>query len=175
MLKGRASPSRKSRRAYQDSWQSRVRPLLAQILGGSLRTLASSCSASSNRSRRSASVIASPSTRSSTARRMFPQPEGERKGATRRFLVTTSSEPARRGRGKVPAPIAQKAQPAAWLGTRGGCGVKALLKNKEARMELKLQFRVAREKNREGSHGSDNALPQMRKTTGPGCHPVRPH
>jgi hypothetical protein len=46
---------------------------------------------------------------------MFPQPEGERKGATGRFLVTTSSEPARRGRGKVPALIAQKAQPAAWL------------------------------------------------------------
>jgi hypothetical protein len=26
-----------------------------------------------------------------------------------------------------------------------------------------------------GSHGSDNALPEMRKTNGPGCHPLRPH
>jgi hypothetical protein len=26
-----------------------------------------------------------------------------------------------------------------------------------------------------GSHGSDNALPEMRKTNGPGCHPLRTH
>src|SRR5271169_2477353 len=26
-----------------------------------------------------------------------------------------------------------------------------------------------------GSHGSDDALPEMRKTNGPGCHHLRPH
>src|SRR5450432_407225 len=31
------------------------------------------------------------------------------------------------------------------------------------------------EKKSGGSHGSDNALPEMRKTHGAGCHPVRPH
>jgi hypothetical protein len=26
-----------------------------------------------------------------------------------------------------------------------------------------------------GSHGSNNALPELRKANGPGCHPLRPH
>jgi hypothetical protein len=44
----------------------------------------------------------------------------------------------------------------------------------QARTEQKFQFRV-KCKNREDFHGSDDAVPDMRKTNGSGCHPLRPH
>ncbi len=42
------------------------------------------------------------------------------------------------------------------------------------RLEQKLPFLVSGEKSG-GSHGSNNALPEMRKTIGPGSHHLRPH
>src|SRR4249920_2370519 len=49
-----------------------------------------------------------------------------------------------------------------------------LARRAKPRMEQKVRFRVTGGKSG-GSHGSDNALPQMRKTIGPGCHPLRPY
>src|SRR5713226_8948348 len=39
----------------------------------------------------------------------------------------------------------------------------------------KFEFRVRSGKIRRSPHGSNNALPEMRKTNGPGCHLLRPH
>ena len=48
------------------------------------------------------------------------------------------------------------------------CFAETLEWNKNSSSELGVQKSG-------GSHGSDDALPEMRKTNGPGCHPLRPH
>src|ERR1700738_1690133 len=51
---------------------------------------------------------------------------------------------------------------------RSSCFAETLEWNKTSSSELGVQKSG-------GSHGSDNALPEMRKTNGPGCHPLRTH